>query len=234
MVEARRRLSLRAHHDVQRYHRGRFRREHRAAAPRHARQAARRRARSAQQPGRRARVRGRSRRPAARDRRHRDRRRPHTRRALHHGSDAGRGVARRAGGGAGERLHRVGGGDPRRRAAGSSSRRVVRPAHLRQGLGADRDAAQRKAAPSSSPPRATSRHRAAPSRATASIPTTPSRTSTACRSISTMRACARRWRARDAGIHAALELLKGHKPKAGARHDGERGRRAVEMTRAWN
>ena len=132
-----------------------------------------------------------------------------------HGGDAGRGVARRAGGGAGERLDRIGGGNPRRRAAGSSPRRVARPAHLRQGIGADRDAAHRRAAPSSSPPRATSRLRAAPSRATASIRTTPSRTSTACRSISTIRACARRWRARDAGVHAALELLKGRKPQGG-------------------
>ena len=62
----------------------------------------------------------------ARDRSHRHRRRSHARRALHHGSDAGRGAARRAGGGARERLHRLGGGDPGRRAAGSSPRRVVR------------------------------------------------------------------------------------------------------------
>ena len=85
--ETRRRLSIRAHHEFQRYDRRRLRLEHRAAASRHAVEAARRGARPAQQPRRRARVRGRSGRPVARDGRHRHRRWPHARRALHHGSD---------------------------------------------------------------------------------------------------------------------------------------------------
>jgi carboxyl-terminal processing protease len=54
--EYRRRIRLCAHHGVQRYDGGRLRGEHRASSPRHARQAARFRARSAQQPGRRARI----------------------------------------------------------------------------------------------------------------------------------------------------------------------------------
>ena len=132
-----------------------------------------------------------------------------------HGGDAGRGVARSAGGGAGERLDRIGGGDPRRRVAGSSSRPVVRPAHFRQGIGADRDAAQRR-------PRHQAHHLALLHAVGPLHPGPRHRSGSRVRKRRRRAARSRRSaRApdagrRDPGIHAALELLKGNKPKPAA------------------
>ena len=187
------------------------------------REAARSHPRPAQQSGWRARVGRRSRGPAARDRRHRDRRRPHAGRALHDGGHSGRCTARRARGGAGERLDASAAEILAGALQDHHRARVARPAHFRQGLGADRDAAQR-GAPSSSPRRATSRRRAARSRATASIPTTCSRTSMACRSISTTRACVRRSRARRGHPRGARAAQGAQTQSAPPRHDRERRR----------
>ena len=66
-------------------------------------------------------------------------------------------------------------------------------------------------------------------------PDQPSRTSTACRSISTTRACARRWRSATPACTPALELLKGRQTaSAAAGMTASAGVRAVEMTRAWS
>ena len=161
----------------------------------------------------------------------RHRRRPHARGALQHGGHAGRSAAGRAGGGAGEWRHRVGGGNPRRRAAGSPSRHAAGPAHLRQGIGADRDAAVRRTRHQAhhlallhavGPLHPGQRHRAGPS---------TSKPSTRSRWISRTRARARRWRRATPACAPALDVLRGTQaatPRRGT--DREHRDRAPELT----
>ena len=124
--------------------------------------------RPAQQPGRRARIRGRSRRPAARDGVivTADGRTPAARFSMAATPGevlTGVPVVVLVNGATASAAEILAGALQDHR-----PRHAVGPAHLRQGLGADGDAADAADAPSSSPPRVTTRRRAAPSRAAAS------------------------------------------------------------------
>ena len=193
--------------------------------------------RPAQQPGRRARVGRRSRRPAARGRRHR---RPPTaarpRRASRMAATPGDvlpgvPVVVLVNG-----AHRFGGRNPRRRAAGSSPRDVARPAHLRQGIGADRDAAHARAAPSSS---TTSRYFTPSGRSIQGSGIEPgSAVRERRRRAARSRRCARApdaGRARSGRARGA-RAAQGPQADGGARADRERGAAAPlrNDSAAWN